>query len=268
MCLIAIAWKAHPAFDLVLAGNRDEFLSRPAAALDLDPTTGVLGGRDLAAGGRWLGWHPAGRLAAVTNVRQGMPEPTRSRSRGALVETWVAGGQAWPDYAAEQAVCAIDYARFNLLAFDGRSLHVAGNVPGWHAAPVAPGLHGLSNGRFDEPWPKLRRAIAMLAERLRTLGDAPDPAWCGDLFTALRDDSPAEDAELPDTGIGRDRERVLSPLFIRAKGYGTRCSSLLLRHRDGRWWFIERSWDAHGDVHGEVAWRGSRRVAERWSAAG
>jgi uncharacterized protein with NRDE domain len=262
MCLIALAWQAHPQFDVVLAGNRDEFLARPAAALDHDPATGVFGGRDLAAGGRWLGWHPSGRLAAVTNVRRGSPEPPRPRSRGALVEGWVAGDQAWPDFAAEQAVCAQDYARFNLLALHGAQLQVAGNVPGWHAAAVAPGLHGLSNGRLDEPWPKLRRATTLLGEWLQGLGAEPQPAQCNDLFGWLRDDSRADDAELPDTGIGRERERLLSPLFIRAPGYGTRCSSLLLRRRDGRWWFIERSWDAAGAVAGQVGWQGDARTAQ------
>lgn len=267
MCLIALAWQAHPQFDLVLAGNRDEFLARPAAPLDHDPATGVFGGRDLAAGGRWLGWHPTGRLAAVTNVRLGVPEPPRPRSRGALVEAWVAEGAAWPAFATEQAVWAEGYARFNLLALDGAKLQVAGNVPAWHEAAVPPGLHGLSNGRFDEPWPKLRRATTLLGDWLRGLADEPQPSQCNDLFSWLRDETRADDAELPDTGIGRERERLLSPLFIRAPGYGTRCSSLLLRRRDGRWWFIERSWDANGELAGQVGWQGDRHGGGRFPVA-
>lgn len=257
MCLIALAWQAHPRFDLVLAGNRDEFLDRPAAALALDPATGVLGGRDLAAGGRWLGWHPAGRLAAVTNVRRGMAAGTWPRSRGALVEAWVGGRAAWDTYAAEQSACAADYAPFNLLALADGQLRVAGNHPGWQAAPVEPGLHGLSNGALDEPWPKLRRGVALLGDWLQTLDGAPRPAQWNTLFERLRDEAVAEDAALPDTGIGRERERLLSSLFIRAPGYGTRCSSLLLRRRDGHWWFIERRWDARGERAGQSGFSGA-----------
>lgn len=259
MCLIALAWQAHPHFDFVLAGNRDEFLARPAAPLHHDPATGVYGGRDLSAGGRWLGWHPSGRLAAVTNVRLGVPEPARPRSRGALVEAWAAGGQAWGEFATAQAVCARDYARFNLVALHDRQLWVAGNVPGWHATPVTPGVHGLSNGRFDEPWPKLLRATALLGGWLSALADEPRSDQWNAMFMALRDETRADDTLLPDTGIGRERERLLSPLFIRAPGYGTRCSSLLLRRRDGRWWFIERSWDAEGDVAAQAGWHGDSR---------
>lgn len=263
MCLIAFAWQAHPHFDFVLAANRDEFLARTAAALECDPATGVYGGRDLVAGGRWLGWRPDGRMATVTNVRRGAPEPGRPRSRGALVEDFVAADTGWDDYAATIAAQAGDYGRFNLLALAGDRLHVAGNVPGWHAALVEPGLHGLSNGALDEPWPKLRRATSALADWLRELDHVPRPEQWNVMFDALRDATPAADTELPDTGIGLARERLLSPVFVRAPGYGTRCSSLLLRRRDGHWWFLERQWDAEGAMAGQRGWHGDARAAAR-----
>jgi uncharacterized protein with NRDE domain len=225
MCLIAIAWRADPRFELVLAANRDEFHARPAApAAPADDDPRVVGGRDLAQGGGWLQVHAAERLAAVTNVRVGLAAESAPRSRGALVHGLVRDPAAtWRGLAAQ----ADGFGRFNVLAWDGARLDYAGNHPNWHRAPVAPGLHALSNGALDAPWPKAARARDGLAAWLEST-DARRAAPTFDaLFAALADTRPAPDAELPDTGVGLDLERRLSPPFVRGEAYGTRCSTVV-----------------------------------------
>ncbi|MCK7593448.1 NRDE family protein [Pseudomarimonas salicorniae] len=258
MCLIALAWKAHAEFDLVLAGNRDEFHDRPAAPLAFDAASGIAGGTDLQAGGRWLGISARGRFAAVTNVRRGVPETPRPRSRGALVEDFLRGALASPGHLDALGQQAADYARFNLLVTDGETMGYAGNADGWTATRVAPGLHTLSNAELDTPWPKTRRLREALREALVDLGDAPSQLMCDALFATLQWRQPAPDTELPDTGIGLERERALSPPFVSLGVYGTRCSSLVFRRRDGRWWFFEQRYDSDGKVAGRSLLHGDR----------
>ena len=260
MCLIAFAWQTHPAFSLVLAGNRDEFHARPAAPLAFDAAQGIAGGVDLQAGGRWLGLSTAGRLAAVTNVRRGVPEAPRPRSRGALVDDMLRCPEPLPALFEGLSQHAVDFARFNLIAADGETLCYAGNADGWRAGEVEPGLHTLSNATLDTPWPKALWLRAELEQALGGLDDAPDADFIESLMAVLQSRQLAEDGALPDTGIGLDRERALSAPFVALGPYGTRCSSLVLQRRDGRWWFIEQRYAEDGsqigrtllsgDVHG------------------
>ena len=222
MCLIAFAWRAHPRYSLVLAANRDEAHDRPSAPLaawaDLP---GVIGGRDLKADGTWLGLMAAGRLAAVTNVRE--PAATASlASRGALASGFL-GQQDSAALCAQQLMAeAARYGGFNLLLCDGAELIHASNRPSPHWQRVAPGVHGLSNASLDSPWPKTLRLKAALAQWLTTGSDDVAP-----LFAALADTTPAPEAELPDTGVGLSLEKMLSPPFIRGSTYGTRASTVV-----------------------------------------
>lgn len=248
MCLIALAWQAHPDYPLVVAANRDEFHQRPAAPARFWPEApAVLAGRDLAAGGTWLGITRQGRFAALTNVR----EPDRApgtRSRGLLVSAFLQGRDRPEAYAGAVAAAGADYSGFNLLVGDADSLWwVSNRAPA--PLPVAPGVHALSNHLLDTPWPKVRRARDGLA---RTL-DAPA---VDALFALLADDRAAPDDELPDTGVGLAMERLLSPPFIRSAGYGTRCSSVLLAGRE-RILFAEQTYTADGT--GERSAFGFRR---------
>lgn len=249
MCLIVFDWDPERG-RLLLLGNRDEFHARPSATFGPWPEApGVHGGRDLQAGGSWLALGPCGRFAAVTNVRdlrQGRPLPGL-KSRGALVGDFVQGRQP----AEVAALTALDdaaaYGAFNLLLLDGAELwHV--HAPKARARALPAGRYGLSNADLDTPWPKLQRARAGLDALIgRGWPDRIDADTLAAGLAVLEDATAAGDAELPDTGVGLDWERQLSPVFIRAPGYGTR-SSLVLCWENGRWAALERA--DHADPGG------------------
>ena len=260
MCLVALAWRVHPRWTLALAANRDEFHARPAAAAGIDPDApDVYGGRDLVAGGGWLQVSTRGRLAAVTNVRAGgLPMEALPRSRGWLVRDFVRGDDDATDFGEALAPTAAEYGRFNLVTCDGASLSSAGNHPAFAHRVVAPGVHAMSNGAFDAPWPKSVRATRALAAWLDSdaagalgadAGESRVAAAIEPLFTALRDTTRAPDDELPDTGVGLELERALSPPFVLDARYGTRCSSVVLMATD-RIVFAERRFGPDGAVLG------------------
>lgn len=253
MCLIAIAWNTRPDLPLALIANRDEFHARPTAAAAFDPQhPDVYGGRDLVQNGSWLLASSRRRLAAVTNVRAGVAPDAAALSRGWLVRDFVAGDASAAAFAQGLSETAQAYGRFNLLAWDGNALWFASNHPRFHAAAVAPGLHAMSNGAFDAPWPKSTAATRTLADWLEirapdTQTASADVASLEPLFAGLRDTHTAPDAALPDTGVGLALERRLSPAFIEDPRYGTRCSSVVLVDRAGML-FSERRFDADGGV--------------------
>lgn len=245
MCLIAFAWRVHPRYPLILVANRDEFHERPSAPLAEWPDApGVYGGRDLRAGGGWLALDRRGRLAAVTNVREPQTPAAGLRSRGALVSQYLLGTAGATAAAGTLHAEAARFGAFNLLLFDGLELSYSGNRPAPHWRPVPAGVHGLSNASLDSPWPKSLRLCAAL-ERWLALGEGAGAHSLEPLFAALADRSPAEDGQLPDTGIGREAERVLAPPFIAGSRYGTRCSSLILIGAEG-WRFEERRFGPDG----------------------
>lgn len=251
MCLIAVAWKVHPRYPLALVANRDEAHARPTAPAGRDPEFHeVFGGRDLVQGGGWLMLSTRGRLAAVTNVRVGRHPETAALSRGALVRDFVSGSASAQDYVAALAADASRYGRFNLLAWDGRDLAFASNHPGFSSRLVEPGVHAMSNGAFDATWPKGMRATRALSAWLEANPQAsPDTS---ELFEALADTRPAPDEELPDTGVGIELERLLSPPFVRGETYGTRCSTLVLVGADEAA-FFERRFGPNAAPAGETA---------------
>lgn len=237
MCLIVVGWRVNPDFPLVVAANRDEFYARPSAPAGRWPDhPQVLGGRDLEAGGTWLGITESGRFAAVTNVRE--PGAAQgSRSRGLLTRDFLLGEQTAGDYAA--AIDGSLYSGFNLLLADGDSLCYRSNRDG---APrlLAPGVYGLSNHLLDTPWPKLVSARRRFAEVLPMLPDTQG------LFAILADDGIVPDIDLPQTGVSLEWERRLSAIFVRSENYGTRASTVLALAADGRIRLEERSFGPDG----------------------
>ncbi|WP_313419733.1 NRDE family protein [Stenotrophomonas sp.] len=244
MCLLALGWLHHPRWRLVMTGNRDEFHARPTAALA--PWQGepsIIGGRDLRSGGGWAGAGSAGRMAVVTNVRDPLAAQA-GPSRGALVADFLRGRDPAAMHMDRLAGIAAAYAPFNLLLADSDSLEYLGNHPA-ERQTLGPGVHGMSNGALDAPWPKTRRLMDALSAWLEADGDLA-PLWA-----ALADEHRPADSELPDTGIGLERERWLSPAFIRGDDYGTRASTVLLIDAAGRGQMHERRFGAQGVFLGE-----------------
>jgi uncharacterized protein with NRDE domain len=251
MCLISFAWNADPEYVLTLAANRDELHARPTAPLAQWPDTpGVIGGRDLREGGSWLALSDTPRLAAVTNVRE--PHAAAApRSRGALVRDFVGGSSAAAEYAAQVHAAGDAYGPYNLLLWDGAQPVFVSNRHHQLPLPVTPGIHGISNGAYDAPWPKTRR----LNDSLRQWLASQNPAAAPDLeplLLALADEQGAADSELPQTGVSQELERMLAPAFIRGERYGTRASSILLVRNDGRALLFERSFDPDKKQLGDV----------------
>ena len=237
MCLILVAWQVHPGHPLVVAANRDEFHARPsapAAPWAEDPR--VLGGRDLEAGGTWLGVREDGRFAAVTNVRE--PGAAKGpRSRGELPRDFLLGDQ--PPGAFAAGVDGGRYSGFNLLLADAGELCYLSNRDG---APrrLEPGVYGLSNHRLDTPWPKL----VVARERFqKALAGLPALEPC---FEVLADADTVPDPDLPATGLPLAWERMLSAVFVQSATYGTRASTVLARRRGGGIRLEERRFGPHG----------------------
>jgi uncharacterized protein with NRDE domain len=247
MCLIAFAWRSHPRWRLLLAGNRDEFHARPSAALARWADAPIVGGRDLEAGGTWLGVSDVGRCCVVTNVRDPR-DPQRGSSRGLLATDYLSGSADAATHAEQLLREAADYRPFNLLTFDAQSAFYLGNRPLPRAQRVSDGVHGLSNADFNTPWPKTR----MLMQRLQGWIDDRGELDFAPLFEALANEQVAPDAQLPDTGIGRERERWLSSAFIRGDDYGTRASTVVAIGHDDAGVIVERSFGPAGQFNGEM----------------
>lgn len=248
MCLIAFAWHAHPRWRLLLAGNRDEFHARPSAPLAWWTDQPILGGRDLEAGGTWLGATDTGRCCVVTNVRDPR-DPQQGASRGLLATDYLAGPDSADAHAQTLLETAADYRPFNLLTFDATHGFYIGNRPSSRAQPIHSGVHGLSNADFNTPWPKTR----VLMTRLQAWIDAGHADDFESLFHALADEHQAPDDLLPDTGVGLERERWLSSAFIRGEHYGTRASTIVAIDHDSKGCIVERRFGPNGHFEGETS---------------
>jgi uncharacterized protein with NRDE domain len=244
MCLIAVGWRLRADYPLILAANRDELYARPTAPAGFwADHPDILAGRDLQQGGTWMGLTRSGRIAAVTNFRDGRRVRLGERSRGWLVRDYLLSGLDPSSFLSQVRSTADQYDGFNLLAGTPRGLfHYSDR--GTEVTPLAPGAHGLSNHLLNTPWPKVERARQGLAE----LADVPAEALPDALFGLLADETLAPDQTLPDTGIGLERERLLSTALIRAPEYGTRCSTVLLVDHSGRAQFEERSFAPDGST--------------------
>ncbi len=251
MCLLAFAYQSHPRWRFLLAGNRDEFHERPSAALARWPgTPPVWAGRDLRSGGTWTGVGACGRFAVVTNVRDPSIALAQAPTRGRLPVDFLVGTDRASGHAATLLDSAPQYAPFNLLLLDAQGCQFASNYPELRTHAVPAGIHGLSNGDLDEPWPKTRRLMAALAGWTQRRDDDVEPLW-----QALADERLADDAALPDTGVGLERERMLSAAFIRNPVYGTRTSTLVAIDAAGDGWISERRFGPDGVFEGETTLR-------------
>jgi uncharacterized protein with NRDE domain len=245
MCLAVVALDAHPRFALVMAANRDEYHARPASAAAWWDAT-LLAGRDLEAGGTWLGMTRAGRFALLTNVREPHRIDRSAPSRGALVPAVLTDPSPVPDALAIARERGARHNGFNLIAGSADAAAWTSNRAE-RVVELAPGVHGLSNALLDAPWPKVVRTEAAMSAWLVNAHDDPEA-----LFAALADRTIAPDAALPSTGVPLEWERRLSAAFIVSENYGTRNSTVVTIDRAGHVRFVERSFDARGALCGEV----------------
>lgn len=248
MCLIALAYEVAPEYRLVVAANRDEMHARPTAPLHWwEDRPGIVAGRDLEGAGTWMGITRRGRFAAITNFRDTQPPPPDAPSRGSIVVDFLESDLPVQRWVEGLRADAGRLAGFNLFASDSASLVFLSNRS---AAPriLEPGIFGLSNGPWDAGWPKVRRAIDGLEASLRRSRSLEH-----ELFALLRDERRPHDGELPDTGVGVDLERFLSPVFIRGDLYGTRSSTVLVIESNGHVRVRERAWGPTGDLVTEVS---------------
>ncbi len=247
MCLILFALRRHPDYPLIVAANRDEYFQRPTEAANFwQDQPAVLAGRDLQAGGTWLGINRSGQFAAVTNVRNGRETPNRPGSRGALVSDYLTAqqpGQFQPQHGDDH------YNGFNLLTGTPASLLYRSNRGNQALYELPAGVYGLSNGHLNGPWPKVTSGRQQL-QQLLNLNWQQLAARQQDLLSLLTDTRRYPLSMLPDTGVSDEMEVMLSSRFIisdsEAINYGTRASTLVLFHRSGRIDFIEHSFDAQG----------------------
>lgn len=245
MCLILLAWHAHPEYPLVLAANRDEFFARPTAPAAWWQAPAMLAGRDLAAGGTWLGVTRDGRIAALTNYRDPTSQRADAPSRGTLVPAVLTGGAPVHARLSELHRTAARYNGFNVLFSDSTQLASYESVPD-RSRMLGSGVYGLSNHLLDTPWPKVVTAKAALGSALAQLPEDQG------LLALLRDEARPDDSRLPRTGVSLSWERLLSSAFIRAPGYGTRSSTIVVMDRGGQVRFREWTWNEQGELAGEV----------------
>lgn len=265
MCLVFVGWRAHPRYPLVVAANRDEYHARataPAAPWDESGEEGqggpaadggrdgigaagrrILAGRDLVAGGTWLGVTADGRFAALTNVGGSTPPGPDAPSRGRLPVGFLRGALGARAYAREVSREAERYSGFNLLLADRDGVHCVTNRGDERLTELAPGCHGLGNDRLNAMEPKVTGGLAEFRRRLAT------ELVTDELFALLADDEPAVKAD----PRGTDLDRVRSARFIRGDVYGTRSSTVLTVERTGAITFEERSFDARAVEAGRVA---------------
>lgn len=247
MCLIAFAWQTAGQ-PLVMLANRDEFHARPTRAATFWIEEGqpdLLAGKDLEAGGTWMGVTRAGRFAALTNIRA--PGARQGpRSRGDLVTRYLSSEQAPEAFLEKLKEQLGDYAGFNLLLGDRHQLWHFNSLEG-RPVSLQPGVYGLSNASLDSNWPKLET----LRDRLRNAGPDADTEQ---LLELLADSQRYPDELLPHTGIDPDWERALSAAFIVGDTYGTRASTVLRIAQDGSIEFREKRFGSMGALLGESAW--------------
>ena len=243
MCISLIANQCHPQYKLIVAFNRDENHSRLTEPLGFwKDIPNILAGRDLKAGGTWLGVSKSGRIANLTNYRDSrIPRREDSPSRGLIVIQYLAGRDEPKIFLEKLRFMAGQYNGFSLLAGDPKRLYYYSNIEN-KIRELSPGIYGLSNHLLDTPWKKVEFGKKRFTDLISRNSFSVE-----DLFLLLSDRTLMEDSPFPETGYGEEFERSASPLFVLNSQFGTRSSSVILIHKDGRLQFFERQFDPNGE---------------------
>ncbi|MFV8828293.1 NRDE family protein [Alkalihalobacterium sp. APHAB7] len=237
MCLINFAYQSHDQYDLILAANRDEFFERPTAKADYwKEVPGLIAGKDLEQGGTWLGVTTKGRFAALTNYRE-VREKKDEKSRGELVLDFLKNDLSARDYLNAVRDRRNDYLGFNLLCGTVEELFYYSNRQNT-IEQIQPGIHSVSNALLNTSWPKVKRGKTLVEQTLRN--EKND--IIGQLLEGLTNDEKAEEQLLPETGVGIELEKHLSPMFIKMEAYGTRCSTVITISKSKQVTFCERTY--------------------------
>lgn len=237
MCLVNFHFQDHPLYKLIVVANRDEFYDRPTATAGFwEEYPNILGGRDLMHMGTWLGMTRDGRFAALTNYRD--PAEAQGRfSRGDIVRDFLGEGDSPVEFIQKLSNNKGNYGGYNVVVGDGNQLFHYNNVLD-QMNEITPGTHSLSNHTLNTPWPKVAKGKKRLSEYVQSCSSEVN---IDSLFDIISDQTIAEDGELPETGVGLEMERLLSPLFIKIPNYGTRSSTVLLIDKENHVTFVERT---------------------------
>ncbi len=248
MCLIAFAYKVHKKYRLILSANRDEFFKRPTAPINIwEDEPEIIGGRDLQQGGTWMGFSRKGRFAALTNVRDPASMKPDARSRGDLIPSFLLSDEEPLSYLKTIRNSISDYNGFNLLAGDLENLFFFSTTD-QKIIKVEEGIHAVSNYTLNTPWLKVEIVKKGLRKILESEADSVDIE--SNLYSMMQNDVTPPDEALPDTGVGIELERKLSPVFVSMKGYGTRSTSVVLWDIEGKMTFSEITWSENGKNQG------------------
>lgn len=250
MCILAVAYNVHPQFPLILITNRDEFYHRPTLPIHSWQEEGqpeIIAGKDLEAGGTWLGMHQNGNLGILTNYRDLKNIQINAPSRGHIITEYLLSNETALQYLQKLKTKAGEYNGFNIILSDSKGLYHFSN----HSKEITqlkPGIYGLSNALLDTPWPKLVKLKSDFTQSIAQNNLQP-----AHLFQILKNQEKAAEEELPQTGLDDQMEKAVSSIFIQTSNYGTRCSTLIFKRKDYSFEMIERQYDNKGnnlkDIH-------------------
>ncbi|MBL7869972.1 MAG: NRDE family protein [Cyclobacteriaceae bacterium] len=244
MCLIFLSLNQHPVYKLIIAANRDEFYVRKTAQASFwEDHPSIIGGRDLEASGTWMAMNKNGRISLVTNYRDPANINPHAPSRGQLVSNYLTNEETPSEYLISLLPNMKQYNGFNLLVGSANELWYLSNYK-TGIQKLESGIYGLSNHLLDTPWPKVERGKKNFKDAV-----SMDNFNGEVLFELLHDDQRAADSQLPETGVGLERERALSAMFIKMKGYGTRCSTVVLVDKQNRVLYSERTYHVETFKH-------------------
>lgn len=248
MCILFIAVKQHPDYPLIIAANRDEYFARPTESSHFWPNhPNVLAGKDLVAGGTWMGVTKTGEIASLTNIRNPEKMLDNARSRGELVLNYLTNQPDTRDYLNTLKTNKDHYNGYNLLLGRWDDLYVYNNHDN-EAQPLTEGFYGLSNANLNSPWPKVNKGVKDLEEYCKNPGDLKDKVF----FELMQDDTLAEDHLVQKTGAPQEWEKQLSSIFIRTPKYGTRASTLVLVDQSHQLHWHEKVYDENGECTQDI----------------
>lgn len=250
MCLIFLSLNNHPNYKLIVAANRDEFYARKTAPAHFwEDNPNILGGRDLEASGTWMAMNKNGKISLVTNYRDPANINPHAPSRGQLVSDFLINNDSLEEYLKKVHANGSEYNGFNLLTGNPDELYYLSNYKSG-IQKLESGIYGLSNHLLDTPWPKVKRGKEKFGRAVSKSVIDPEV-----FFEFLYDEQRADDPLLPDTGIGLERERALSSMFIKSDGYGTRCSTIVLIDRKNNVLYSERTYNVATFEHNTLSFQ-------------